>query len=254
MDLATCLGSPSKRNSWIWQVHWLSRCDQYFYARLVIIYLWASALRGRIAELNAKSLNLALFLFVAITLTNAALVDYRSAAMSPAAQRSAGNTSIANYERISSPTLMTYLQARKYAGFETQSTEFAPSRSSWRGATKSLWVEAGLCCQVFELIIQMKGGKTRIQLLRAIEANPSNKLQLAENIGIDWKAIDRHVNRLLEFSLVKSYVTVGTSTVYCVTDKGRKVLSLIDSYHKNAVPDEKTHLSGHPSTDCKDNT
>lgn len=197
---------------------------------------WASAYRGRSTRVNAKSLNLALFVFVAITITNAALVDYRSVSNTLSSVRSSPSAGIASYERISTPAIMTFLHARKYAGFDSQTVEFAPKRSSWRGMTKSIWTESGLCCGVFELLIRMKGGRTRVKLLRSIEANPSNKLQLADSIGIDWKAVDRHVNRLVEHNLVRSYMTVGTSTVFCITDKGKKVLALIENYHNFEPP------------------
>jgi len=48
----------------------------------------------------------------------------------------------------------------------------------------------------------MRGGPTRRRLLRLL-AQPRNKLQLANEAGIDWKAVDRHIGRMLECSLVR---------------------------------------------------
>lgn len=178
---------------------------------------------GCAESINARTFNLALFLFVSITLTNAALVDYRSANSSQTIP--SAPVLKQGHERMPAVTYY-YLQARKYAGFGSQTSEFAPPGSRWRGLTRSEWTRAGLCCGVFDILVKMKGGGTRVRLLAAISDSPRNKLQLAELIGIDWKAVDRHIERLLEFGLVNGYLTVGTSTIFCITDKGRRALTL----------------------------
>jgi hypothetical protein len=60
----------------------------------------------RSAELSTKALSLALFLFTAVTLTHAALVDYRSGAAETQPQFK-HDSKMANQ--------MLYLQARKLA-------------------------------------------------------------------------------------------------------------------------------------------
>jgi hypothetical protein len=62
------------------------------------------------AEMSTKTLSLALFLFTALTLTHAALVDYRSGAaeIQPQFRKAQDGNSTANQ--------MFYLQARKLAG------------------------------------------------------------------------------------------------------------------------------------------
>ena len=97
---------------------------------------------------------------------------------------------------------MIYLQTRKLAGAELSLDLGTHERVSiWRGQTKSKWTENGLCCGVFELLVKMKGGRTRKTLLRLL-LEPKNKLQLSHELDIDWKAVDGHVVKLLHYNLV----------------------------------------------------
>jgi hypothetical protein len=177
--------------------------------------------------MSTKTLSLALFLFTALTLTHAALVDYRSGAAEtqPQFRKMQDSNAAANQ--------MLYLHARKLAGAEiTLDVGGSDRRGVWRGAIKSRWTESGLCCGVFELLVRMKGGRTRTMLLRSL-LEPKNKLQLAHELGIDWKAVDGHMARLLQYSLVSEVVTVGTCKVYAITQKGRLALELADSWQEH---------------------
>ena len=120
---------------------------------------------------------------------------------------------------------MLYLQARKLAGAELTLDLGVPKRGIWRGVVKSRWTESGLCCGVFALLVRMKGGETRTKLLRSL-FEPKNKLQLSHELRIDWKAVDGHIAKLLQYSLVQEVFTVGTCKVYCVTQKGRRAVEL----------------------------
>jgi hypothetical protein len=173
--------------------------------------------------MRMKSLSLAVFLFTAITLTHAAFVDYRSGAAETQPQfRPMQDKKIEANQ-------MLYLQARKLGGAEIiLDVGGSDKRGIWRGAIKSKWTESGLCCGVFELLVRMKGGKSRTMLLRAL-LKPRNKLQLSHELGIDWKAVDCHITKLLQFSLVAEFVTVGTCKVYSITQKGLHALELLDS-------------------------
>lgn len=181
------------------------------------------------AKMSAKSLSLAVFLFTALTLTHAAFVDYRSGAAETQPQfKTMQDSKIAANQ-------MLYLQARKLAGAElTLNIGGSDKRGIWRGATRAKWTENGLCCGVFELLIRMKGGATRMMLLKSL-AEPKNKLQLSHELGIDWKAVDGHIAKLLQFSLVQEILTVGTSKVYSITQKGRRALELVDRWEPGSI-------------------
>ena len=173
--------------------------------------------------MSTKSLTLAIFLFAAITLTHAGFVDYRSGAAETQSQYRT------THDNKQESNQMLYLQARKLGGAELVLDLGGPKRGIWRGRMKSKWTESGLCCGVFELLVRMRGGETRIKLLRSL-AEPKNKLQLAHELGIDWKAADCHITKLLQYSLVQEVMVVGTCRVYSITQKGRHALELAEIF------------------------
>jgi hypothetical protein len=138
--------------------------------------------------------------------------------------------------KITPPRQMLYLEARKLAGAEITVADSGTNgkRGIWRGLIKSKWTENGLCCGVFDLLIKMKGGRTRTALLRSL-SEPRNKLQLSHELGIDWKAVDGHISKLLEYSLVAEVAMVGTCKVYTITQKGSRALEIIEEYR---TPDD----------------
>jgi hypothetical protein len=176
--------------------------------------------------MSTKTLSLVLFLFTALTLTHAALVDYRSGAAEtqPQFRKAQDGNSAANQ--------MLYLHTRKLAGAEiTLDVSNSDRRGVWRGLVRSKWTESGLCCGVFELLVRMKGGRTRTALLKAL-IEPRNKLQLSHELGIDWKAVDGHVAKMLQYGLVSEVVAVGTCRVYAITEKGRLALELAEKWQE----------------------
>ncbi len=163
--------------------------------------------------MSARILNITVLLFTALTLTHAAFVDYRSG-ISESQSKAAS-------DRLSNQ--MSYLQTRKF-GVET--AVMFGRNDIWRGATKQRWTEKCLCCGVFELLVKMKGGPTRVRMLELLSM-PKNKLQVSNELGIDWKAVDRHMDKMLYHGLIQQVTTAGTSTTYVVTEKGRCALSLV---------------------------
>lgn len=172
-----------------------------FYPKNTLVSTGASHMNA------AKTASIVIALFTALTLTHAAFVDYRSGATDARAEAKQLNQ-------------MQYLQTRKF-GIEWHSM----LGECFRGKTRHRWTEGGMCAGVYELLVQMRGGPTRIKLL-ALLAEPRNKLQLANELGIDWKAVDRHVEKMLEFSLVQVSAVAGTCTVYVTTEKGKRALAL----------------------------
>lgn len=154
----------------------------------------------------ARAASVTIVLFTALTLTHAAFVDYRT---------SSGERADKN------PAQMPYLQNRKFGVEMSLSLE----REPWRGQVRKDWIKNGVCCGAYEILVKMRGGPTRMKLLKLL-AEPKNKLQLANELGIDWKAVDRHVERLLAYGLVKVIAVAGTCTVYLITEKGSRALAL----------------------------
>lgn len=155
----------------------------------------------------ARTMSIVVAVFMALTLTHAAFVDYRSGA---------SGTRVDDKQMGS----MQYLQARK---FGVESSFVMLGKDCWRGRVRQMWTDSGLECSVFELLVRMRGGPTRTKLLRML-AEPKNKLQLANAAGIDWKAVDR----MLEHGLVQIVVVAGTCTMFMATEKGTRAISVLE--------------------------
>src|SRR5208282_6057440 len=97
----------------------------------------------------------------------------------------------------------------------------------WRGHIRSVWSKSHFSYDTFRLIVSMRGAQTRLKLLHNLNG-PRNKLQLATALGIDWKAVDKHVQVLEKNGLIQPTTTSGTTTFYEVTDKGRRLLEVLE--------------------------
>lgn len=97
----------------------------------------------------------------------------------------------------------------------------------WRGSYgRSLWREAGLDKNVYDLMIKMRGGNSRLELLRNLES-PKQRNELSQLTGIDWKEVDRQVNLLQSYGLVSVYAESGSIKIYKLTEQGELILKLI---------------------------
>ena len=78
----------------------------------------------------------------------------------------------------------------------------------WRGRMKSRWEALGFDSEVFELFVRMRGGKTRVKLLNSLLI-PKDRFQLAQELGLDWKGVDRHVVMLNKYGFVHEQAAYG---------------------------------------------
>jgi DNA-binding MarR family transcriptional regulator len=101
----------------------------------------------------------------------------------------------------------------------------------WRGRVRSRYTELGFGSDVFELFMKMKGGATRIRVLSTL-STPKDRLQLAEELGVDWKTVDRHVQILNRYGFVREQAAVGTVRLYEMTPIGRMLLNLFDDLER----------------------
>lgn len=86
----------------------------------------------------------------------------------------------------------------------------------WRGKVRSRWESSGFDSGIFELFMKMKGAKTRSSLLGALSF-PKDRMQLAQELGLDWKAIDYHMIRLYKYGLVREDRAFGKVKLYRLT-------------------------------------
>jgi predicted transcriptional regulator len=104
----------------------------------------------------------------------------------------------------------------------------------WRGRVRSVWGQSRFSYETFRLVVKMRGAQTRLKLMHALNP-PKNKLQLATALGIDWKAVDKHVQVLQKNGLIQTAATNGTATYYEVTEKGRSLLQVLELLNADAT-------------------
>jgi DNA-binding transcriptional ArsR family regulator len=98
----------------------------------------------------------------------------------------------------------------------------------WKGKLRTVWKTQGYDYDTFKMIAKMRGSPTRIKLLNSLNV-PKNKLQLAKELDLDWKAIDNHMKVLQKNNFVEEMVMIGTSKYYLISKKGKNILKLLSS-------------------------
>jgi DNA-binding HxlR family transcriptional regulator len=98
----------------------------------------------------------------------------------------------------------------------------------WRGKARILFQNAGFDKDVFRLLLRTKGGNSRTKLLKAL-LSPKDRMQLSKEVGIDWKAVDRHLKVLQEFGLIYEQVNSKTNArLFAITKVGELLLNILD--------------------------
>ena len=108
----------------------------------------------------------------------------------------------------------------------------------WRGKVKSRWESVGFDSGTFELFMRMKGAKTRSSLLDALSL-PKDRLQLAHELGLDWKAVDYHIVRLNKYGLVQEDHAFGRVKLYRLTTLGEILLRLLKEFDSGIEKDAR---------------
>ena len=117
----------------------------------------------------------------------------------------------------------------------------------WRGRMKSRWEGLGFDSGIFDLFIKMKGAKTRLNLLDSLSM-PKDRLQLARELGLDWKAVDYHIVLLNRYGLVHEDHAFGNVKMYRLTKQGEVLLQLLKEFNKEIVRDTVPSVADVPST------
>ncbi len=99
----------------------------------------------------------------------------------------------------------------------------------WRGKVKSRWQDLGLDSDTFDLFVRMRGAKTRSSLLGAL-MQPKDRMQLAQELGVDWKAVDYHIALLSKYGIVHEAHAYGKVKIYRLTKLGETLLELLKEY------------------------
>lgn len=101
----------------------------------------------------------------------------------------------------------------------------------WRGRVKSQWESLGFDSKIFDLFMKMKGARTRLNLLDSLSA-PKDRLQLAKDLGLDWKAVDYHIVTLNRLGLVHEDQAFGRVKMYRLTTLGEGLLHLLKEFNR----------------------
>jgi hypothetical protein len=156
-----------------------------------------------------------------------------------ASENASYSTGVASVGGVSSLSVLSVVQF-----FESHSLALAPSSWVavggmwiWRGRMRSKWTDLGFDSDVFGLFVKMKGGKTRIRLLDALSL-PKDRLQLAQELGLDWKGVDRHLMVMKKYGFVDDRVAYGKVRMYQLTPMGASLLRLLQdlSREENRQP------------------
>ncbi len=116
----------------------------------------------------------------------------------------------------------------------------------WRGRIRSVWTRQGYDYETFRLVARMKGSHLRVRLLSTASL-PKNRMQLAEELDVDWKTIDNHVEVLLKNKLIDEIAQVGNSKYYIISEHGKRILSLILSSNGNNSDDSNCNINNNSS-------
>jgi hypothetical protein len=96
----------------------------------------------------------------------------------------------------------------------------------WRGRMKSIWQASGFESDIFQLFVKMKGGNTRVRLLNSLSV-PKDRFQLAQELDLDWKAVDYQVELLRKHGFIRQWKAYGKVRMYEITPMGKKLLELL---------------------------
>lgn len=110
----------------------------------------------------------------------------------------------------------------------------------WRGKVRSAWSRQGYDYETFRLVARMRGSPVRVRLLNSV-TTAKNRRQLANELDVDWKTIDNHMEILTRSGLVEEKAIVGTTRYYVLTEHGRRILLLLADGRgepATAVPDQ----------------
>jgi predicted transcriptional regulator len=96
----------------------------------------------------------------------------------------------------------------------------------WKGRVRSKWTSLGFDSDVFRLFVRMRGAGNRFRLLKALE-NPKDRFQVAKELGLQWKAVDRQIQILLRNGLISERTAYGKVKMFELTSLGRLLLGLL---------------------------
>lgn len=96
----------------------------------------------------------------------------------------------------------------------------------FRKGVSQRWRELGFDKDVFELMVKTRGAWSRLNLLNHLN-EPRHRAELAALTGLDWREVDREVELLEHFGLIRLHAHAGAVKIYTLSEQGRVVLELV---------------------------
>lgn len=169
--------------------------------------------------------RLVLLVLLAFTLAETAIFVWSVSVTALFGLMSTGIASVAGQNPFS--PFLSYSFPLSLGGWSAIALVFFQGRASRRSQVKRLFLKQGLDSGVYDLMVGMRGGTSRLVLLQHMEA-PRHRQELSEITGIDWKEVDRELGLLEKYGLVKMYAQSGTVRLYQVTEQGILLVKLLE--------------------------
>ncbi len=176
---------------------------------------------------------LAVSVITTLTLSTTFFSGYVGIPAGPSAQTAISSVTTASFSTTAVPglqsqPLVTVYSLPQLSGYIALLSWAAFAAALiWRGHVRSVWSKSRFSYDTFRLLVRMRGAQTRLRLMRSL-SEPKNKLQLATALGVDWKVVDKHVQMLERNGLIHPTATKGTATFYELTDKGTRLLQVLE--------------------------
>ncbi len=87
------------------------------------------------------------------------------------------------------------------------------------------------------LLASSRGGETRARILQAIDDQPRNANQLAEELGYDYTTIRHHLDVLTDDNVLKQ-TGDGYGDIYLPTDQARHNWDTVMEITEQVLPEE----------------
>lgn len=107
----------------------------------------------------------------------------------------------------------------------------------WKKSYASPWKNTGIDKGAYNLMIRMRGGVSRLNLLRTLEV-PRHRNELSELTGIDWKEVNRQIGLLQKYGLVSVHSQSGIVKLYKTTEQGKLLIQLVEELNDKSISKE----------------
>ncbi|MDT7877777.1 MAG: winged helix-turn-helix domain-containing protein [Candidatus Caldarchaeales archaeon] len=167
--------------------------------------------------------SLALYVFLGLAVCSSSVWGYLALTRPMGAEAMRGLT-----ERAGEAEGALAFQAETAASWISLASWAAVAATlAYKGVVRHLWSKSMFDYSIFRLMVRMRGASTRVRMLRSLE-RPMNRYQLARELGIDWKTVDRNIELLKSHGLILESQGGAGERFYTLSPYGQKLLDLLE--------------------------